>query len=82
MSDLIILVSKMCEGCEKLKELLAGKEGIRFVDIESEEGKKYIKGDEIVVPSAVSDGARCIIDMDENGSIFAQCEDGREIKIS
>ena len=76
----IILTEESCEGCDLVKKRLTGKPNIQFIDIKEEEAKKYIKRDQILVPSAVYKGARCLIRI-ENGKLKADCEDGRTIEL-
>jgi len=78
--EIIILTESSCEGCDTVKKRLAGKPNIRFIDIKEPEAKKYIKENQIVVPSAVHKGARCLIKI-ENDKLKADCEDGRTVNL-
>jgi len=78
--EIIILTESSCEGCDFVKQKLEGKPNIRFVDIKEPEASKYIKEDQILVPSAVYKGARCLIKL-EDGKLKAECENGSTINL-
>lgn len=76
----VILTENNCEGCGVVKERLAGKPNIRIIDIKDPEAKQYIKGDQVIVPSAVHQGKRCLIRLEDN-KLKMDCEDGETVNL-
>lgn len=77
---IIILSEEHCDGCEVVEKRLAGKPNIKIIDIKDPEARQYIKGDEIIVPSAIHEGKRCLIRI-EDGKLRADCEGGKSISL-
>lgn len=78
--DIIVFTEDSCGGCDFIKKRLKDS-NIRFIDINSEEAGRYLKeGQDVVVPSALSKGKRCLLKLKDD-KIFAECEDGREFSL-
>lgn len=76
----VILTEDSCEGCQVIKERLAGKAHVRIIDIKDPEAKQYIKEDQVIVPSAVHQGKRCLIRLEDN-KLKMDCEDGETVNL-
>ena len=76
----VILTENSCEGCQVVKERLAGKPDIEIIDIKDPRAKQYIKEDQIIVPSAVHKGTRCLIRLEDN-KLTLDCENGTSIDL-
>ena len=81
MKEIVILTESNCDGCQIVKERLTGKPNIKILDVaKDKESNKYINEDQIIVPSAVIDNARCLLKL-KDGKIHAECDNGKEYKL-